>query len=474
MFNGTFINFLFVFCMKKHFELKSGSLARKKLSIPFSGEDASSASTRIKTYVAVMAMLFIGCMVMSSCGKDDDKKGDVAHNPAIPVTVTSFMPDSGGIRTKIVIKGSNFGSDKSKVSVYFIDVDQERKATIIGVDNETIYALVPKQAGGDNEIKVKIEKDSVTEEKTFHYTVAESVSNVVGVGGVAGSIDGSLSDGRVQRTFGVAPLGKDELITFETLSSTVRYISISDNKISTLQTGFDGTHPALNKDRTLMYAIGKTTPHKVYRYRKENLWAPEILAAQIPNSLGFIFAACLDDTEEWIYFRDKNGVFGRLEIANPTNIQVLNALCGNVGTTDYCYMVYSRVDDCFFLTVQGLNGVYKVSKNGQTVTEYAGFNGLGTSDGTFEDASFTSPAGITVDSEGNLYVSDSNSNLIRKLNRKSGYVNTIAGVKGVFGFANGVPLQSQFNYPYCIGADDQDNFFIGESWGCTIRKMAIE
>jgi hypothetical protein len=426
-----------------------------------------------KRAVRFLLLPLVLLLFIVSCKKNETAAA-VEYDPGLPIQINSFTPDSGGIRTKLVIKGSNFGSNKANVKVYFTDKEKDRVATVVGVNNETIYCLVPKQNGGINSIKVSIGTNTGSAKKTFLYTVAESVSNIVGVTGVAGATNGSLSDGRIQRTFGIAALGNDELISFETLSSTVRYISVADNKISTLQTGFDGTHPALNSARTKMYSIGKSAPHKVYVYEKSNLWQPQILSAQIPAAAGFIFAAALDDTEQWLYFRDKNGVFGRLEIAKPTNVEVLNPACGNVGTTDYCYMVYSKLDASFYFTVQGLNGVYKVSKDGKTVEEYAGFNGLGKLDAPRKDASFNSPAGICVDSEGNIYVLDSNTNLVRKINRKSGYVSTIAGIAGVFGGANGAPLLSSFNYPYCIQADANDNLFIGESWGCTIRRLAIE
>ncbi|WP_437921828.1 IPT/TIG domain-containing protein [Sphingobacterium sp. LRF_L2] len=388
--------------------------------------------------------------------------------------INKFMPDSGGIRTQFIIQGSNFGTDKDKVSVFFSDYERDRQATIVGMTNETIYCLVPKQYGGANTIKVKIVSDSSETTETFKYIVAESVSNVVGVASSGGSVDGSLADGRIQRTFGLAALNDDELISFESLSSNVRYISVNDNKISTLQTGFDGTHPAVTKDRSKIYSIGRSSPHKIYMYEKSSLWAPQIMAAQISGSTGLVFSACLDDSEEWLYFRDKNAVFGRIQISNPNNVEILNTACGNVGTSDYSYMTYSSVDDCFFVSVQSSNGIYKVSKDGSIVEEYAGFNGLGRFDGPKEEASFYSPVGMCIDKDGNLYVIDSNSNLIRKINRLSGQVSTIAGQYLVFGGANGAPLESSFNYPYCIAADDEDNFFIGESWGVTIRKLAIE
>lgn len=435
---------------------------------------------RFKTCVTTVLLLSIALV---ACKKDPDnnKSNGLPYDPAIPVTVNQFFPDSGGIRTKFIVKGSNFGNDISKVSVYFLDEEYERKATVLGVDNETIYCLVPKQVGGNNIIKVKIEGDSVLPAQTFHYIVAQSVSNIVGVSGTAASTDGSLADARIQRTFGIAAVGNDEIISFEMLSRAVRYISVPDNRLLTLQTGFGAGQPAMTKKRDILYAIEYTSPHKVVRYKKESLWQPEILTSQIarPNGgavvAGTIVSAALDDTEEWLYFRDRNGVFGRLEIANPSNVEILNetaSLPGSNATTDYNYLIYSPVDDCFFFGISNLHTIYKMSKDGQHIEIYAGSR-QGNTDGPREEALFNSPAGFNVDSEGNLYVMDSNNHCVRKINRRSGYVTKIAGT-GVSGFANGEPLQSMFSYPYTICADEEDNYFIGESWGVTIRKLAIE
>lgn len=444
----------------------------KKNYIPMKNYLNVSSPIKIGTRHALLP--FVMLLFVFACKKS---KTEAVRNydPNLPIQVDSFMPDSGGIRTKVIIKGSNFGTDKSKVKVFFTDSEKDRPATIVNLNNETIYCLVPKENAGLNSVKVSIDTKNGTITKKFLYIIAESVSNIVGVPGVGGSVNGSISDARIQRTFGLAAVGNDELISFETLSNAVRYISVSDNKVTTLQTGFDGTHPAMNAAGTKIYSIGKNVPHKIFVYDKNSLWQPQIIAAQIPGSTGFIWSAALDDTEEWLYFRDKNAIFGRIEIANPTNVQILNTACGNVGNTDYTYLVFSKKDNCFYFTVQGSNGIYQVSKDGKTVVEYAGFNGLGKADGQRRsEASFTSPAGLCIDSEGNLYVSDSNSNLIRKINRTTGYVSTIAGIAGVFGGANGLPLLSTFNYPYCLTADKNDVIYIGESWGCTIRKLAIE
>lgn len=419
-----------------------------------------------------LLVLFIILLAMAC--NDDTPDPQSKRDPSLPLQLDAFMPDSGGIRTKFVVKGSNFGSDISKIKVLFSD--DEKEATVLGADNETVYCLVPKQSGGDNTIQVVVDDDTTAFDQTFRYHVEQNVSTITGVSGVAGSEDGILSDGRIQRTFGIAAVDGGDLLTFEALSGNVRFISIKDNVISTLQTGFYGAQPAISQDGTKLYCINKdANDHKVVLYDKDALWEPQTIVSGISESSAVIYSCALDDSEKWLYFRDKAGLFGRLELANPSNVNVLNENVGTVGATDYSYLVYSPVDDCFYLSVQYVNGIYKISKDGQNVEEFIGFNGQGYTDAPRLDCKLRYPGGITVDSEGNLYWCDTNSPTIRKYNRKSEYVSTIAGTAGSFGGENGDPeTEATFNYPYCINADQEDNLFIGESWGCTIRKLAIE
>ena len=119
-------------------------------------------------------LLIVGC--------NEDKKS-TAFDPNQPVKFTEFMPDSGGIRTKFIVKGSNFGEDKSQVKVYFKDeVGNEREALVLGVKPDVIYAQVPKQAGGESHVRVEIagkEAELSNAEKTFKYIVTSSVSTDV-------------------------------------------------------------------------------------------------------------------------------------------------------------------------------------------------------------------------------------------------------------------------------------------------------
>ena len=57
------------------------------------------------------------------------------------------MPVEGKLREKVIVKGSNFGTDKSKVKVYFVDEAAERLSTVIGIDNNTLLPCAQTIAG---------------------------------------------------------------------------------------------------------------------------------------------------------------------------------------------------------------------------------------------------------------------------------------------------------------------------------------
>ncbi|MCL2659614.1 MAG: hypothetical protein FWD64_03735 [Acidobacteriaceae bacterium] len=77
-------------------------------------------------------------------------------------------------------------------------------------------------------------------------------------------------------------------------------------------------------------------------------------------------------------------------------------------------------------------------------------------------ASFDGPAGIAIDKSGNLYVTDSNSHVIRKMTPSNGAwaVTTIAGIPYNQGNADGPANQASFNDPQGIAVDASGNVFV--------------
>jgi sugar lactone lactonase YvrE len=107
------------------------------------------------------------------------------------------------------------------------------------------------------------------------------------------------------------------------------------------------------------------------------------------------------------------------------------------GTTATFYFPNSVVVDAMnnIYVSDGVNNlVRKITPDG-TVSTLAGSGKAGADDGTGATAAFNGPAGLAVDVAGNIYVADSNNNLIRKITQ-GGVVTTVAG-SGRSGSRNG-------------------------------------
>jgi sugar lactone lactonase YvrE len=116
------------------------------------------------------------------------------------------------------------------------------------------------------------------------------------------------------------------------------------------------------------------------------------------------------------------------------------------------------------------NTIRKITPAG-VVTTLAGTPGVaGHADGPGAAASFISPQGIAVDSQGNLYVADYYNSTIRKINR-SGNVTTLAGTAGNYGGSDGLGSSAQFNYPSGVAVDAAGNVYVADTFNSTIRKI---
>jgi len=104
-----------------------------------------------------------------------------------------------------------------------------------------------------------------------------------------------------------------------------------------------------------------------------------------------------------------------------------------------------------------------------SITTLAGGT-YGNNDGVGSLASFTYPKGIAVDSTGNLYVADTQSNIIRKITQ-SGLVSTLAGSAAYVGSADGNGSLARLNGPTGIAVDSSGNVYVSDTLNFTVRKV---
>jgi trimeric autotransporter adhesin len=99
---------------------------------------------------------------------------------------------------------------------------------------------------------------------------------------------------------------------------------------------------------------------------------------------------------------------------------------------------------------------------------YAGDNSPAT------NASLNSPSGVAVDPLGNLFVADTQNNVIRRVDAVTGVITTIAGdFAGGGGFRGdgGPATAASLNGPHGIAVDNTGNLFLTDTGNFCVRRV---
>ena len=121
--------------------------------------------------------------------------------------------------------------------------------------------------------------------------------------------------------------------------------------------------------------------------------------------------------------------------------------------------------------VDGGNHVIRLLTNGVVSTLAGNPYIWGSADGQGTNALFNAPCGVALDSHGNLWVSDTDNDTIRKVT-PAGLVSTYAGLAGVDGTNDGPVATARFCRPAEITFDPQGNLLVADSFNHTLRKIS--
>jgi sugar lactone lactonase YvrE len=114
------------------------------------------------------------------------------------------------------------------------------------------------------------------------------------------------------------------------------------------------------------------------------------------------------------------------------------------------------------------NLIRKLTVDGM-VSTLAGSGVAGFQDGDGPQASFSSPNGVAVDAAGNVYVADTGNHRIRKISPQ-GRVSTLAGT-GVRGNADGLGSEARFNMPQALVVDAEGDVYVADTYSHQIRRI---
>jgi len=119
------------------------------------------------------------------------------------------------------------------------------------------------------------------------------------------------------------------------------------------------------------------------------------------------------------------------------------------------------------------NVIRKVNTSGVITTVAGdGEQGYGGDGGLATAALLDSPAGVAVDASGNIYIADTHNNCVREVWENNGNITTIAGT-GAAGFSGdgAAATLATLNYPTAVAVDSHGNVYIADTNNHRIREI---
>ena len=112
--------------------------------------------------------------------------------------------------------------------------------------------------------------------------------------------------------------------------------------------------------------------------------------------------------------------------------------------------------------------------NNWTINTVAGSSiyGYAGDGGPAANAILNNPANVNLDQRGNIYISDLNNNVIRKIDARTGIISTVAG-NGIFGYSGdgGPATQASLGVAFHTIVDDEGNLIISDLANNRIRRV---
>jgi sugar lactone lactonase YvrE len=335
---------------------------------------------------------------------------------------------------------------------------------------------------------------------TFNHTIrkinsAGAVSTLAGLPGIAGSADGTGGNARFKNPYGIVVDAAGNLYVADTGNSTIRKITPA-GLVSTFAglAQITGTNDGASARFNGPKAVTVDSTGNLFVADTENQTIRKITSAGIVSTFAgqagnsgtnngttsaarFFFPSGITlDSSGNLYVADNSTI---RKITPALIVSTLAGSAGKPGSADgtgnnarfsFPSGVAVDSDGSVYVSDFGDNTIRKIT-SAAVVSTIAGLTSLGGSaDGTGNTARFFAPQGIAVDIAGNLYVGDTANNTVRKITA-AGVVTTLAGLAGSSGTNDGAGNNARFNGPAGVAVDGAGNLYVADSFNDTIRKI---
>ncbi len=408
--------------------------------------------------------------------------------PASNLSITSFSPATGTTGTTITIIGTNFGPVTADNLV-------KVNGTAAGVIQASATSLKAVVSAGTTSGKITVQVGTALATSATDFTYVQAtigtVSTLAG-NGTLGFAEGTGAAARFYQPTGLAFDAGGNMYVADNQNHRIRKVTPA-GVVSTFAGsgtfGFaDGAGTAAQFNSPFDVAVdaaGNVYVADTYNYRIRKITPAGVVTTLAGNATygyadGDGAAAKFNeprgvvvDPSGNVYVTDENN--NRIRKITPTGTvttfagSTLGSTDGDVSVALFSSPVGIDIDGNgnLYIVDTGNNRIRKITPAGVVSTLAGSTKGITDADGSA--ARFNKPAGVVVDANGNVYVADDDNERIRKIT-PSGSVSTIAGGY-VPGFNDGVGEDAQFSSPTGIAIDGSGHIFVADRQNHSIRKI---
>ena len=408
--------------------------------------------------------------------------------PVSNLSITSFSPATGTTGTSVTIVGTNFAPVTADNLVKI-------NGTAAGVTQASATSLTAVVSAGTTSGKITVQVGTALATSATDFTYVQATIGTVSTfagNGTLGFADGTGTTARFYQPTGLAFDAAGNMYVVDNSNHRIRKITPA-GVVSTFAgsgtAGFaDGTGTAAQFQGPFdvaVDAVGNVYVADTYNYRIRKI-TPAGVVTTLAGNANYGYAdgdgaaakfnqpkGIVVDPAGNVYVADENN--SRIRKITPTGTvttfagSTLGSTDGDVSVALFSSPVGIEIDGNgnLYIVDTGNHRIRKITPAGVVSTLAGSTKGITDADGSA--ARFNKPAGVVVDADGNLYVADDDNERIRKVT-PSGSVSTIAGGY-VPGFTDGFGEDAQFSSPTGIAIDGSGHIFVADRQNHSIRKI---
>lgn len=272
---------------------------------------------------------------------------------------------------------------------------------------------------------------------------AQNINTIVGTGIAGYSGDGSVATAaKINYAYGIAVDSSGNLYIADAGNNVVRKVNATTGIITTIAGGGSASFTGVLSARATSVA----------------LYSPSGVAV---DRSGNVFIADRGDGK--LVKVNTSGIISTLDSASLSASGGLDPIAVAVDRNGNVYYAdYSR------------NKIWKKNASTGAITSIAGLTSAGYDGdgGQATAAHLNGPTGVAVDSAGNVYIADNGNNVVRKIDA-SGVIKTMVGTGGyVYWDYTNNSSTTRLNSPYGVAVDRNANVYISDANNNIIRKVS--